>query len=367
MIGIITFHRAANYGTVLQTYALQQALNCLSVKNEVIDYRCEHIEKLYSPSPNISPIHVKHYLKEVSQIGIKYKIRKEFDKFIENNICTSQPIDKASLKATSKKYDAIITGSDQVWHLALTGEDLTYALDFVGDNVRKISYAASFGPAIIQPKYLELLKPQLQRMDYISVREPSGAKTAEELVGRQATLDVDPTVLVSREHWEKMAEKSKCSYSDYIFVYTMQPSDVLYDVAEELARRENLKIYSISMVENRRNIGSSAKGAGVEDFLSMIKNARYVVTNSFHGLLFSIRFHKKFYWAFQSGKHMSNPRFDMLTKVYGIDKRRCDTVDMMNKCSEMDYELIENILEIQRKNSLSNLKNSLYKKGRTHE
>ena len=362
MIGIITFHRAANYGTVLQTYALQQALNNLSAKNEVIDYRCEHIEKLYSPVPNISPIHLKHYLKEISQIGIKYKIRKRFDKFIEENICTSQPIDKAALKVASRKYDAVITGSDQVWHLALTGEDLTYALEFVDENVRKISYAASFGPATIQPKYLELLKPQLQRMDYISVREPSGAKTAEELVGRQATLDVDPTVLIAKEQWEKMAEKSKCSYSDYIFVYTMQPSNILYDVAEELARREHLNIYSISMVENRRNIGINTKGADVEDFLWMIKNARYVVTNSFHGILFSIRFHKNFYWAFQSGKHMSNPRFDMLTEMYGIDKRRCDTVDMMDKCSKMDYELIENILETQRKNSLSNLENSLYEK-----
>ena len=143
MVGILTFHRAVNYGAVLQTYALQGALNDLKIENEVLDYRCPFIEAHYNPKPSVSPIHVKHFFKEVTQMPIKKRARESFDLFLSKNIKMSEKLEKNGLCSVAEKYDVIITGSDQVWNMAVTGEDTVYALDFAIKNVRKVSYAAS--------------------------------------------------------------------------------------------------------------------------------------------------------------------------------------------------------------------------------
>ena len=128
----------------------------------------------------------------------------------------------------------------------------------------------------------------------------------------------------------------------------MQPSEILYDVAEKLSKEYNCNIYSICMVNNDRKLGTSVKGSSIVDFIWLIKNAKYVVTNSFHGLMMSIRFHKDFYWALQKGKNMSNPRFDMLDKLYGINDRRCDSSDLYKMCKPLNWKNIEKVLENQR-------------------
>ncbi len=101
------------------------------------------------------------------------------------------------------------------------------------------------------------------------------------------------------------------------------------------------------MVDNSRKLGINVRGLKVTDFVWMIKNAKYVITNSFHGLMFSIRYHKEFFWAYQNGNHMSNPRFDMLTKLYKIDKRRCDNVNDYKNCVKMDWDETEEVLRNQ--------------------
>ena len=146
MIGILTFHRAANYGAVLQAYALQQTLNELNLENEIIDYRCEYIEKHYNPKPSVSLRHPNRYLIELKEMPLKIKTRAVFDEFLRAYVKTSDPVIKRELLYISSKYRTIITGSDQVWHMAVSGDDTAYVLDFAPDEVRKVSYAASIGP-----------------------------------------------------------------------------------------------------------------------------------------------------------------------------------------------------------------------------
>ncbi len=359
MVGILTFHRAVNYGAVLQTYALQGALNDLKIENEVLDYRCPFIEAHYNPKPSVSPIHVKHFFKEVTQMPIKKRARESFDLFLSKNIKMSEKLEKNGLCSVAEKYDVIITGSDQVWNMAVTGEDTVYALDFAKKNVRKVSYAASLGPAEMKAEYKAKLTPCLKQYDSISVREPAAKAFVEEISEKNVKVDVDPTILLPTEKWESLADKSNLAYKNFIFVYTMQPSDILYNLAQNLAKKEELQIYSLSMVDNSRKLGTDMRGAKIEDFLWMIKHARYVVTNSFHGLLFALRFHKQLYWAFQQGKHMSNPRFDMLIEQYGIDCRCCSKELGVEQCTELDYNHIDSIMSHQRNESLQNLRLSI--------
>ena len=153
--------------------------------------------------------------------------------------------------------------------------------------------------------------------------------------------------------WECLVQKSTLKKNKFVFVYVMQKSDLLYDKALEIAKKYDLTILSISMVENDRKLGKDMRGASVEDFLWMIKNAEYVITNSFHGIMMSLRFHKEFYWAFQQGAHMSNPRFQMLIDDYGIDKCCCNNVDQ----SKLAYKIIDEKMESQRHQSIINLRN----------
>lgn len=110
MIGIITFHRAANYGTVLQTYALQKTLDKLNVENEVIDYRCKYIENIYNPFPTIGIKHTKTFILQVLRILPRLRVRIVFNKFLKEYVRMSTKIGRTKLKDISEKYDAIITG-----------------------------------------------------------------------------------------------------------------------------------------------------------------------------------------------------------------------------------------------------------------
>lgn len=359
MIGIITFHRAVNYGAVLQCYALQQTLFKLGIDNEVIDYRCKFIEDHYSFIPSVAPWHIKQFLKECIQIPSKYTSRKRFDYFIKKHV-------KSSLKFTKKEYilnnenfySCIITGSDQVWNLAISGCDTTYLLDFADDRTKKVSYAASLGPIEIEPNYYQYIKKNIANFDVVSLREPAAVDMIDEMYNNKINIDVDPTVLLDINDWDTLANNSKLNETKFIFVYLMQDSDILREKALRLSKEKKLKILYIGMVNDIYLDGKNMKGATVEDFLWMIKNSEYVVTNSFHGIMFSLLFEKKFYWAYQNGKKMSNPRFEMLNQYYNIEKCCCNK----NSLYELDYGFIKKKMESQRRESLNNLKKYLLEK-----
>ena len=359
MVGIITFHRAANYGAVLQSYALQQALESIGVKNEIIDYRCEHIEQHYSPKPSVSIKHAKHFVLELMEALQKSKVRKVFDHFLNNYLCLSQKVTREELAILADKYNTVICGSDQVWNPISTNGDYSYFLDFVSSDKKKLSYAASIGIDKWEDSSLNAIKEHLRSFDAISIREPSSLDMVESLYDGDLAINVDPTVLLEVSKWEEIAEKSNRSENGFIFVYMMQPSDNLYKLAESLAREKGLDIISISMSENKCSIGQNVKGASVNDYLWFIKNASYVVTNSFHGLIFSMIFEKDFYWDYQTGKSMSNTRFDMLSKQYGIGCRCFDDNKKPNDYERLDFQEIKETMKMQRLESLKYLENNI--------
>lgn len=352
MIGIITFHRAVNYGAVLQCFALQQTLDELEIENRVIDYRCQFIEDHYSCIPTVSPAHIRQFIKECFQIPIKFRCRKNFDDFLKRNLRMSSKYTRREILSGKCKFDTFITGSDQVWNLEITGNDTTYLLDFVSENAKKISYAASLGPAEIAPRYLNEIQKYIKKFDVVSLREPSAIEMIKKISNKKVEVDVDPTVLLDINVWIALVNKSKMKANKFIFVYLMQDSSILREKALQIEREENLEIRFIGMVDNIPVIGKNMKGASVEDFLWMIKNAEYVITNSFHGIMFSMRFEKQFYWAYQTGKKMSNPRFQMLNQYYGIEKCCCNNQDLR----ELDYEYIRNKMDEQREQSITNIK-----------
>lgn len=139
----------------------------------------------------------------------------------------------------------------------------------------------------------------------------------------------------------------------------MQDSPELIQMAKMLAQKYKLVVYSILMMDSKEQVGIDMRGSSVEDFLYLIHNAEFVCTNSFHGIMFSIRFHKKFFWAYQSGKNMSNPRFDMLIHQYGIDCRCFIPEQEILEYQDMHYESVDKMMSIQRRKSLQYLKEGI--------
>ena len=197
-IGIITFHRARNYGAILQTYALMTFINenFDDVIAEIIDYRSYYIEDFYKVGKLTGS-----FRRRISQKikNIKNENRnKNFQKFINSRLVLSKKCDRDNIVDICD-YDRYISGSDMIWHWHTTdsGEyfDENYFLNFVKNNNIKLSYAASFGFDQIPDKYFDFYKRMLGSYSRISVREESGIKIIKKLLQKNAQANIDPTLL----------------------------------------------------------------------------------------------------------------------------------------------------------------------------
>ncbi len=291
-IGILTFSNAFNLGAALQAFSLQKAMEEKGNEVELIDYRCSAIEAM-------------HRMRPVFQLGLSLKQRIynllynlvflprriRFLQFREYSK-RSKKYSKASIQDTNEKYDMFVTGSDQVFNLKLTGADSTYYLDFVDKGI-KASYAASLGAYL--PDQKERYQQYLKSFDYLSVRENSTAEIFEKELGIKAEVMPDPVFLHTAEEWEKLIGVSKAARHKYVLIYSLIENEELYVIANKVAKEKNLKIFAITKV--LRPMGHADKylrNTGPKEFIELIANADYIVTNSFHGTAFSIIFEKQF-------------------------------------------------------------------------
>lgn len=311
-IGVITFHRANNLGAVLQAYALSTYLNENICQTEVIDYY-----------PNNAIPAKNTFLRKVLRTGKKMlggKKQKDrycrfgkFEEFINLLHVSSQAYygDK-SIEAAPPRHDLLISGSDQILNTTLTGSSKAYYLDFA-QNTPKISYASSFGRAEISDREREYIRSYLKDFRALSTREESGKKIMEQELGREVELVVDPVFLLSKEEWENLA--SPMHEEKYIFVYAMENTPWFIEAIEQVRHNYNLPVKIVLGGDFQLPVeGTVDNCCGPREFLSYIRNAACIVTNSFHGTAFSIIFEKKFVCVAHSSK---NTRLENLCKMTG--------------------------------------------------
>lgn len=354
----VTFHRAQNYGSALQTYALQQFVCALGkTAGEEIDYKVIDIapknqERLYSIFKKGFTVKnvVKNTVAFLYYPALKTK-REKFQVFLQENVAL-----------TNSREDAeyYISGSDQIWNVRSTDFESFYYLDFV-KSAKKLSYAASFGPLKIEwenydaEKYANLLKDYT----YISTREGGSAKNVELLTGRQAETHVDPTLLLDREEWRKIQSGANYKNGNYILLYCLEPTKAQLGIVKAISKKLHLPVV-ITKYNNKNDIvnGFVKKYAcGPKDFLSLIDNAALVLTSSFHGTAFSLIYRKKFFVL--NGK-TDNRICDILTKT-GLLDRSLENADDVSKASleELDFTTAERFLDEQRQKSANYLQQAL--------
>lgn len=289
----VTYHRHDNYGAVLQCYALQEALKELNVDVEVLDYVCKVSLKPYTLTA-IKKRGIFPCLMSTAGMLLRLPRKKAFSEF-RKKLDLSRPYHAGNISEASDRYDGFIVGSDNVWNQEITGFDKTYFLNFVKDAHKKNSYAASMGMAKVPEKYEQEVKQLLQDFRVITTREKKTAASLSQLLNRDVTSVVDPTLLLSSEEWDKLCENQPIVGEPYILAYQMLPSRDFVEFVNQQAERYGCKAVFIPFAQGAKNAnGYSNYKCGPEEWLSLFKNANAIVTDSFHGCVFSILFHKQF-------------------------------------------------------------------------
>ena len=348
-IGVITYHRAINYGAILQTYALQVALNKIGIESEVIDYRCKNIEEKYWKT--FKKQSIKAMIKGIMLKKRNDEKRKKFYKFTKENIKISnlKYLTHSELTKSNNEYDYFITGSDQVWHYYLTNMDEAYFLNFVKDSNKKCSYAASFGMQTLPIQYEEQYKHLLKDYYRMSVREEQGRSIIKNLINKDVPVVLDPTFLLNRDDWKKVSIEPK--EKDYILIYIMKGSDTLFKFAEELSRETGCKIKYITNGLKKPIEAEYITTAGIEEFVGLFANARYVITNSFHGTAFSLIMNKDFFLELQAPP-AANDRLENIMDTYNLRSREIINGKNNNIHKSIDYRFVNEKLDFKRQQSI---------------
>lgn len=349
-IGILTYHRALNYGAVLQTYALYKKLtNLTNQKVEIINYYNKSIES----GRNITTSGKISLTKLVKYPYILLKSQK-FDNFLKE-VSQSAKIEDNLPFYIEKNYDRVIVGSDQVWNFNINNSD--YAYLFKGTkNVKKYSYAASFGITNYDKKTNNNIKRLLKKFDAISVREKTGCQfLSEKLNIKKSVISLDPTLLLSGEEWKNLVDHNN-QKSDYILIYNVPQPSLIEAYAQKLSEEKNMDIIFIPN-GYKPKIDCKIIRPNVYEFISLFKNAKYVITNSFHGTVFSILLKKKFLVEY-NGKSKLNDRIENLLNICKLEHCILNNETALSDIDkEIDWNIVDSKLDKERQKSIKYLEN----------
>lgn len=343
-VGIVTFNNAYNYGAVLQCYALQTFLNDNGIPNEVIDYQCGYINRQYKGLIRIvKGQELKSFVGCLVKLPNKLRGLALFRQFQNRFIEKTPPVTREALPQLAEEYCAFIAGSDQVWSPGCAGFDKAYFLDFAKPE-QKYSYAASFGTGSLKEELIPEYRALLRDFQNFSLRERSGAVLTERITKQKAAVHVDPTFLLTQEAWDQLASPGIIR-KPYIFVFTVPKPNGLLSWARSFGKEKNLPVYYL----NDKHIPfmgmKYVKTASPDQFVGLIKNADYVVTNSFHGVVFSLMYHKKFVVELDSTAGRNNRVEELLEKLHigSRDIQTCTDPD-----EGIDWQTVDDLLEKER-------------------
>ena len=335
-IGIITFQNASNYGAVCQAFALKKTVEKVGLNASVINY----------DSPNMA-------LKSVQQ--------SQFKEFINGHLnLTKEYLSKQEIDITG--FDAIISGSDQVWNPRLTGGDMTYFLDFVPEHIKKVSYAASIGlNGDLFMEYKDVFEKYVPTFSGISLREETHVDYIQSIArDKEVIASIDPSLLLTSKEYLEAFNLPDNRSEDYIFVFSYALDPKMYDFANMLSLKSGYKIVALSPYNGGNYVSGTKIMRKVPpvEWLQLFNSAKMIITDSFHGMMFSIVFNKPFYAYTPNRSNVARVR-DILKKLNLEDRKLTNITNVAETVWEMDYTKVNEILEMERKKSLEYLKNQL--------
>ncbi len=323
-IGTITFHCSYNYGSVLQAYALQQVLLSNGFENQIIHYFSDDFEQYRLIPHKLTKKSILSLARTILFFPRFIKRRDSFMRFWRNRLLlTPKYTDWRKLRGLNDQFDVFLCGSDQIWNLDCTnGVEPAFFLQFCDKGKRKVAFAPSLAKTDFRKNYDAELREALKSFDFIAVREPSTVQFISERWGRQASVVLDPTLLLPVEHYPVEVPTASLPEDGYIFAYILGANREIVRYCNQFSSELGLPVYYISANEglyvHRHLRGVDVFGASPEEFLYYIQNARYVISTSFHATVFSVLFEKPF-CTFQRGT-VSSRMIDFLDSL-GLSER----------------------------------------------
>lgn len=300
-IALLTIHSALNYGALLQATAIYDTLYSLENDTTLLNFRFPPFCSIVDKTRRRELRNCKNFLRFCVKGCSIYKKKKRFDLFISKHFhkITNEFNTEEQLKKYCEEhnFDLFVCGSDQIWNPYNIRFEKAFFLSFANEGARKISYAASIGQDTVQEDGLEFIKKNLVDFDAISVREDSAIRILREAeIKQEVFVHIDPVFLLSQNSWrerENIVSLPK-SCKKYVLVYRLTNNPQFDKALEELKRSSGLPFVAITdRLGNIPFIDKKYMSVGPAEFLYLIDNAEYVITDSFHGTAFSLIFEKK--------------------------------------------------------------------------
>ena len=348
-----------NYGSALQAFALQSILKGIGVTPVVIQKSTtkKHsafyqwllkIWYLLLPQKDYSLAKRIQLAIEDKKSSIKYK---KIDSFILNKIQSLSIVDEKEFFRNVDNSDIFLAGSDQIWGTADKKLSSWYTFQWLDDSHTRYSYAASIGQAVLADNQIEDYVKGLASFKTISLREKQAVELLTPFFKDSIRQDLDPTLLCDGTFWKKIASP-RLVRKPYIFVYRLRPNEDVIDISRKLAKEKGFKIVYVGLYSSSEEDVECVYDAGVEDFLSYILYAEAVVTNSFHGTVFSILMEK----PFLSVKiDTTGSRVESLLELLGLKSQHISTI-ASNYSLNIDYSKVNSILRTEREKSINYLR-----------
>ncbi len=357
-IGILTFHRAHNYGAVLQAYALRTYLRQRGLEAHLIDYWPEYrkgqydlLDRSFLSSNASLSAKLKRLLRQLAYLPFKYQRHRKFSWFIRNDLGVNGNSMIERGEDIPDQYDVVITGSDQVWrHISsarFDGFDAVYWGRYpVGARGKKITYAASMG-VLNYAGHESFIRQQLAEFDAVSVRESELKEVVDQLSERPVKQVIDPVFLLNEDDWDELIELDEKGKGKYLIFYHLIRSEKVARFVERLAQKHGLKVIELKGGDSPfANPFRTRRAIGPIDYLKLFRGASYVVSTSFHGVAFSIIFQKQFYAL---GMQNNSGRVTSLLESLGLgerylDDRQVESYDFNAKGPSIDYASVGSLL-----------------------
>lgn len=361
-IGILTYHRALNYGAVLQCMSLYTALKSMGHDVEVVDYRPQAIEKyrMYFRAKDFSlckgvVAKLRYLVSCLTLVNSRRKTVRKFDEFLDNNIQLSSVV--SSVSDAPQNYDVVFFGSDQIWNPAINeGIDKVYLGQMPKGHAKFYTYAVSMGRLdLFKGKVAAEYEKYIESFDGLSVRETSMQAFLKEKLGKDSSVVCDPSLLLTKAECEKIAVKPHDK--DYVLLFILDGNPKALGFANRIAKQMGKKVIRIGAVQNplHRNGCELRAELSPAEFLGYIMYADCIVTNSFHATSFSLIMQKNFYTILRKN---NNDRAKTILGVAELENRLVDATENID-FTTISYEGVTDRLEAYKAMSMKWIADSL--------
>lgn len=357
-IGVVSIFRTGNYGGTLQAYALVKAIQDNGLgQAEIINYCCDAIRGKID-GKYLRKAGVARTAAALVDKMCYLPRMKKMNAFIDSFVPT-KPLTRAELPSLNDRYDLFLSGSDQLWNPDIQQGDYYYLQDFVTDNRKKRSYASSFGRPELPEQYREVYRKLLSQYQCITVREQAGADLVEDLLQVSPAVVLDPTLLLTAPQWEALLPPRR-KKGKYLFVYRLTYSTLLTRIVARLQKETGLPILAVPFLLGYTPRTQPSPALDSLEWVRAIHDADYVITDSFHGIVFSILFGRPFYYVVTTPTARQRiSRVETLLESLGLQDRIVESQEACDFSRPIAYEEVWRRLDALREESLAALKKVL--------